>query len=125
MTLLNLALSILPRQRLLYQAVVGYEINEYGIQIEKLAPKKVIYGSFQPVDRATLAGGAFDFEGLDMQRRHFILYTDQRAFDLYRDQSGDYLEYDCRRYKILSRNNWYPYDGWMAILCVDVGGCPE
>src|SRR5690606_23610579 len=97
MTLLNLALSILPRQRILYQAVVGYEINEYGIQIEKLAPKKVIYGSFQPVDRATLAGGgslgkpstgsggAFDFEGLDMQRRHFILYTDQRAFDLYRD----------------------------------------
>jgi hypothetical protein len=113
--LLGMALSILGQQSFWYFAFKCREPNEIGQDITQYQPPRMLTGSVQPVPRSL-----YQQYGLDFDRYYINFYVSKKVLDVARDVSGDQIEFNCKRFQCLSKTDWYPQDGWVAVLAVEI-----
>lgn len=59
--------------------------------------------------------------GLDLNKNYRTLgETDLISVD--RDVAGDIVIYLGTRHQMLSRVTWFDYNGWSAVICVEIEG---
>lgn len=114
--LLNMALTVIAKQPMLYYHALGRIQNSIGQDITQYGQSVTIYGSWQPVPRSL-----YEQFGLDFQKDYFRLYTSNNVIDVGRDVSGDQVVFNGERYQCESNTKWFELDGWNGILCVHVG----
>ena len=113
---LRMAFSAIARDDLHYYQAIGNSLNDIGQRVSQYQPGVIVCGSFQPIDRSK-----FTHLGLDLQKSYAYFYISRNFIDLNRDISADQLGFQGRRYQIESDTKWYHIDGWMRMLCVDIG----
>lgn len=113
--LLNMALSVIARQTVAYFKFSSRALNDVGQDVTVYDAPVNIVGSLQAVPR-----NLYDQYGLDLQKTYVILYTSTNVLDIGRDVSGDQIEFNGVRYQCESDTDWFPLDGWDAVLCVQI-----
>lgn len=113
--LLNVALSVVGRQSFNYIAFTSRTPNAVGQDVATYAAPVALTGSVQPVPRSL-----YQQYGLDFQRDYLIFYVSQNAIDVTRDVSGDQMQFNGNLYQCVSETDWFPMNGWTAILCVKI-----
>ena|ERR1700759_919569 len=114
--ILNMAMSIIAKQTVNYYEDAGRTKNAIGNYVTSYDDAVQIVGSFQPVPRQL-----YYTYGLDLQRIYYTFYSSNNIQDVGRDVSGDQIGFNGRRYQVESSNDWFALDGWMGVLCVDIG----
>ena len=114
--LLNMALTVIAKQPVIYyrdagrvQNIVGQDITVYDTPVE-------ILGSWQAVQK-----NLYKEWGLDLQKDYYVFYTSNPLIDVGRDVSGDQIALNGQRFQCESTVNWYPMDGWVGVLCIHIG----
>ncbi len=110
------AFRVIRPQPVKYFKWTGRTVNDIGLDVATYADPITLNGSVQAVGR-----NVYEQLGLDWQKNYINFYIKQRATDINRNQSGDQLEFCGRRYEAKSEANWFGIDGWVYILCVDIG----
>lgn len=113
---LNMAFSVIAKTPILYYKAIGDTLNSVGQYVVQFQPSVTIYGSFQPVERRK-----YVHLGLDLQKSYFYLFVSRNFIDLTRDIAADQIAFQGQRYQIQSNTEWYGIDGWLQILCVEIG----
>lgn len=113
--LLNMALTVIGRQRFEYLAFLSRKPNNVGQDITTYKPPVCLTGSVQPVPRSY-----YQLYGLDFQRNYQTFFVSKNALDVARDISGDHMIFNRKTYQCVSRTDWFAVDGWESILCVEV-----
>ena len=113
---LRKAFNAVFRDELHYYQAIGNSLNDIGQRVSEFLPGVIVRGSFQPVTR-----NKFVHLGLDLQKSYSYFYISKNMIDLTRDISADQLGFQGRRYQVESSTKWYHIDGWMQLLCVDIG----
>lgn len=117
MNLLGLALSIIPPVTVGWVPAVGRELNAIGQWVTTYADDPTtLSGSFQPLEKAK-----YEALGLDMNKHYFVFYVSAEVKGVERDRSGDILIHNQTRYQVEDVVDWYFYDGWLGLVCVDIG----
>src|SRR5213075_2149023 len=88
---------------------IGIYETTYGTPVDYEA-------SVQAVNRNT-----YVLLGLDFNKRYYNIYVSTEVNDLARDATGDKVYFNNREYAITSALDWFAVDGWVGLLCVDVG----
>lgn len=114
--LLNMALTLIAKQVVMYYQYASRSTNAVGQDITVYLDPVEMFGSFQAVPRKL-----YELYGLDLQKDYSTFYTSNNVLDITRDVSGDQLVYQGRRYQVESDNDWYAQDGWKGVLVVDLG----
>ncbi|MNH03096.1 hypothetical protein D3C81_678170 [compost metagenome] len=91
-------------------------LNAAGIYVTTYGEPVDFEASVQAVDRNT-----YNQLGLDMNKRYIQIYVSDDVNDLTRDTTGDKVHFNGREYSITSALDWFAIDGWVGLLCVDVG----
>jgi hypothetical protein len=117
MNLLNMALTVIAPQAVEYYANTGRTTNAIGIDVAAYAAPVPMRGSLQPVPRTL-----YQANGLDYEKNYYTFYTPNNVLDVRRDVSGDQITYNGMRLQVLASNDWFPQDGWVGVLCVQVPG---
>lgn len=112
---LNIALSVMGKQSIQYYQNTSYSYGSTGKAVPVYASPVTILGSFQPVPRRLYA----QF-GLSFQKEYFIFYVSKDLIDIGRQEAGDRVVFNGRRYQCESVTDWFNIDGWVAMLCVEV-----
>ena len=115
MGLLGLALSIIPPVEFDYFKANGRSMNSVGLWVGELYPAVRLSGMVQPVPR-----DLYQQNGLDFQKNYFVFFVEKSIEDIRRDVSGDEFYYSGMQFQALSKTNWFHYDGWDEILCVEI-----
>lgn len=113
--LLGAALSIIGRQQFKYIKFIGRTTNEIGLDVASYNTPVCMSGSVQAIARNLYAQ-----YGLDLQKNYKMLYVSENVMDIERDVSGDQFIYAGQKYQCESTTDWFPMNGWMGILCVEV-----
>ena len=111
--LLNMALSVIASQEVDYYKATTESVNSIGLKVPQYDPPVLIWGSFQPVQKALYAE-----YGLDFNRSYVNFYTSNDLIDIERNVSGDKIVYQGNTYNCESSTEWIGIDGWIAILTV-------
>lgn len=114
--LLKMAQRAVGSQTVMYSRFSGRETNALGYDVAVYHPATALRGNLQPVPRSL-----YERMGLDLQKSYVTFYTDTAVLDISRGVSGDQFTYAGRIYQCQSITNWLEQDGWVAVLCVDVG----
>lgn len=114
--LLNRAFGLIAQQRVNWFRATGSTLNSMGYSIPSYMEPVDVRGSFQPIPRRL-----YQTYGLEMQKNYANFYTSNDVQDIERDKTGDVLEYNGRRWQVLSESDWFPMDGWTGVLVVDIG----
>lgn len=112
---LDVALSALGTQTLLYSKFLSRSTNSIGQDVSVYDTPVSLEGSFQPV-----AKGLYDQYGLDLSKTYFTFFVSYNAFPVDRDISGDQFEINGEIFKCESTTNWYGEDGWKELLLVQI-----
>lgn len=112
---LNLALTVIARQTLAYYRNTSYTIGATYKPKPVYASPVNIQGSFQPVPRRL-----YQQFGLNFQKEYFSFYVSENLVDVGRDEAGDQVVFNNKRYLCESVTDWFNIDGWVAMLCVEV-----
>ena len=113
---LRMAFRAISKIPILYYQASGRTTNAVGEWVSSYLPSRTIYGSFQPIEKHK-----YTHIGLDLQKSYYYFFVPKILVDLQRDISADQLGYLGQRYQIQSNTQWYGSDGWLQILCVEVG----
>lgn len=113
--LLGQALRLIRGQDFQYLKFRDREDNGIGQDISKFNPPVNISGSAQPIAREL-----YQKFGLDFQSNYVLFYVAAGLIDVKRDVSGDQILFNCRTYQCVSETNWFPMDGWIAMLAVEI-----
>ena len=113
--LLNMAASLISLQSGTWERFTGRTQNRVRQYINQYDPPVQISGSFQPVPRQV-----YSQLGLDFNEFYLMLYTSTEIYDTQRDTSGDIINFDSRRFRVVGRNEWSPVDGWNGVMLVEV-----
>jgi hypothetical protein len=111
----NQAMSVLGRQCFQYFAFASRTTNDIGQDVATYAPAQVLTGSAQPVPRSL-----YQAYGLDLDRYYVTFYISKSVLDVARDVSGDQIGFSGKRFQCLSKTDWFPQDGWVAVLAVQI-----
>lgn len=117
MNLLNMAMTVITPQAVEYYAFTGRATNAIGIDVPTYAAPAPMRGSLQPVPRTL-----YQANGLDYEKNYYTFYTPNNVLDVRRDVSGDQITFNGMRLQVLASNDWFPMDGWVGVLCVQVPG---
>lgn len=113
--LLNLAMTVIPKQTVLYSKFTGKVTNSIGLDVNSFAAAANVTGSFQPVPRDKLQN-----MGLDYNKTYCRFYTSTAFADLERDGAGDRFIFGGRTYQVMSNVEWINVDGWNSSLAVAI-----
>lgn len=117
--LLNAAHSLIPPVTVSWRKANGRTQNALGQWVTSYDAPVNLKCSFQPVEKAK-----YEALGLDMNKHYFVLYGSKELTAVERDTAGDTVDYQGRRYQFEDAVDWYAYNGWKGIVCVDVGPAP-
>lgn len=114
--LLNSALSVIGTKRVVWRAFLSRSQNSLGNWINTYKRDVWLTGSWQsdPADRVKELG-------YDTSKTYRRFYVSAPVDGVNRGTSPDLLIADGRKYEVVSTDDWIVQDGWIAILCVDVG----
>lgn len=117
--LLDIALSVIDSQEVLYYQFLSRATNAKGVWVTTYtSPAQDLFeGSVQPVNKSVYAERGLDFEKNYVS--WFLPFV--VATDLVRDSSGDVFEWAGRRFQLKGKTDWYQQDGWAELLGVDIG----
>jgi len=110
------ALTVIHPMPVKYFQFTGRGVNDIGLDVSTYADPITVYGSVQAVNRSV-----YENLGLDWQKNYVNLFMKRLITDINRNQSGDQIEWMGRRFECKSETNWYNIDGWVEVLCVDIG----
>lgn len=111
--LLNLALTVIPKQSVEWFRDNGKTTNEIGLDVTTFVDGGIIKGSFQPVPRDKLQE-----LGLDYNKSYCNFFVSTNMIDLTRDKSGDQFVFAGERYQVISNTEWFQIDGWNGSMAV-------
>lgn len=111
--ILNLALTVIAPQSLLYYAYTGRTSNDIGVLESTYAEPVPVFGSFQPVPNSV-----YSYMGLDFKKEYWMFYSSNNILNLNRGRSGDKLEFNAKEYEVMDADEWHAIDGWNGTLCV-------
>lgn len=114
-----MAMSILGRQQFIYYAFASRSLNQLGQDIPVYDTPVSLFGSVQPIPR-----NLYQEYGLDFDRYYLTFYVSRSVMDVARDVSGDAFAFNEKYYQCLSKTDWFPQDGWVALLAVQVPSIP-
>lgn len=114
--LLNAAHMLIPSVTVQWRRATGRTQNALGQWVTEYADPVSLSCSFQPVDRSK-----YEYMGLDLNKRYFVLYGSDVLIAVERGTSGDTVDYQDRRYQAEDATDWYAYNGWKGIVFVDIG----
>lgn len=114
--LLNMAFSLIAKQVVMYYQYSSRATNSVGQDVTVYLPPVTMYGSFQAVPRKL-----YELYGLNLQKKYNTFYTSNNVLDVNRNVSGDQIVYNGRRFQVESDNDWFAQDGWVGVLCIDIG----
>lgn len=115
--LLGMAMGIIAPQKVEYFKFKSVITNAAGVDTTEYEPGVIVtIGSVQAVPRYR-----FENLGLDMARDYVTWFVSQKVNDLHRGNSGDYIAWNGRKWKIESVTDWVAQDGWSSAICVDIG----
>lgn len=115
MNLLNQAMSIIPNQIVEYHKFAGMAANANGFEVATYEAPETLRGIVQPVKRSM-----YERLGLLLQKKYVTLWIRQNTIDLNRDTSGDKFIFAGATFKLESKTNWHPVDGWDEVLAVKI-----
>lgn len=115
--ILNQAFRLIAKSVVQYYEALDRPLNDVGQNVTEYTPAVPMPGSWQAVPRRL-----YETLGLDFQKSYFNFYTSNDVVDIGRDVSADQIEFQGRRFQCESATEWYGIDGWVVILCIDVGG---
>ena len=112
------ALDLIESQTVTHYPNTGRTMTDAGRWVPGLgAGVAVTVGSLQAVPRSR-----FQVLGLDYEKNYVTWFVPAHVIGLARDLSGDQIEYNGQRFQLQTPTNWFAQDGWMSILCVQIGG---
>lgn len=114
--LLGIALGAIRPQRVAYMAWTGKATNAVGKDVPTYAPRRDVWGSFQPVSR-----DKFEALGLDLSKSYATFYATGAYRPVMRDGQPDRFAFGGRLYEVQGLVDWFAQDGWQAVLMVDIG----
>jgi len=118
--LLNAALTIIPPVTVLWNRATYRQLNDLGQWVTHYNGSDIqpipIQGSFQPLEKAK-----YEQLGLDLNKHYFVFYSSNDLLAVERDYSGDTLIFQGRKYQMEDTTDWYFYNGWRGVTCVDIG----
>lgn len=114
--LMNVALTVIGSKRVVWRAFLSRSQNSLGNWINAYKRDTWLSGSWQsvPADRVKELG-------YDTSKTYKKFYVSAPVDGVNRGTSPDLLIADGRKYEVVSTDDWIVQDGWVAILCVDVG----
>lgn len=114
--LMNVALTVIGSKRVVWRAFLSRSQNSLGNWINTYKRDAWLSGSWQsvPADRVKELG-------YDTSKTYKNFYVSAPVDGVNRGTSPDLLIADGRKYEVVSTDDWIVQDGWVAILCVDVG----
>ena len=74
-----------------------------------------LHGSIQATARSV-----YQEYGLDFQKQYVTVFVSADLIDISRSTSGDQIEWNGRRWQLISDMPWFPIDGWLSVLAVEV-----
>jgi hypothetical protein len=125
--LLKKALNIVPRVSFEYRVAQSRTTNEIGNTITTYSDWMTAYGSVQP-------GLTFSFNargvsnpieiakkiGLDISKEIITVYAKGlNLSNVHAEETPDQIRYQGKIYNIVSVSNWYHYDNWKSLICVE------
>lgn len=127
--LLKRALTVVPRSAFEYRQVISVSTNSIGNSIATFSEWTRVFGAVQP-------GLTFSFNARGISSMVDILQTKKIGIDISKDmitvfaknidlinvhfkEQPDQIRYDGRTFNIISISNWYPYDDWKSLVCVE------
>lgn len=114
--LLGIALGVIGAQTPTYFERTGRTKDAVGVWSTTFAPGVEITGSWQPLDKKTIA-----LLGLDMAK-DYNRFVGPRAFNTVDDDQGaDEFEYGGKRWRVTGKVEWVRQDGWSSVIVVDIG----
>lgn len=114
--LLAEALTVIEPQLVRHYRFVRQAPDAAGVMVTQYAPARDVWGSFQPVSTALMAQ-----LGLEMNKRHALLYSSQPFTEPGRDTAGDQFAFNGRRWSVLDNTDWAAVDGWNVVLLAEIG----
>lgn len=123
--LLGIALGVIDAQPVTYYRNSGRTTDNSGRDLPLFADpvpdpndpdSEPLNGSVQAVPRSRYA-----LYGLDVQKSYVTWFIEQDVIDIERDVSGDRITYAGRLYQLVSATDWFGQDGWVYVICVDIG----
>lgn len=117
--LLNVALMLIPPVTVSWRKATGRVQNALGQWVTAYADPVALTCSFQPLEKAK-----YEVLGLDLNKHYFVLYGSKDLIAVERETSGDTVDYEGRRYQFEDAVDWFAYNGWKGIVCVDIGASP-
>ena len=113
--LLNKALTILPRQCFQYYANTGRTSQPNAQYLATYAAPIELTGSVQPVPKTL-----YQVYGLDFAKAYFTFFVSHSVMDITRNFSGDAFVYNGNTFQCVQKTDWFAYNGWDAILAIQV-----
>lgn len=127
--LLRRALTVIPKSSFEYRRVVSVSTNSIGNSIATFSEWTSVLGAVQP-------GLTFSFNARGISSMVDILQTKKIGIDISKDmitvfvkgidlvnvhfkEQPDQIRYDGRTFNIISISNWFPYDDWKSLVCVE------
>lgn len=125
--LLQKALKVVPPSTFEYRTVVSRTTNEIGNFVITYTDWIEASGSVQPgLTHSFNARGVSNpiqiakALGLDMSKDIVTVFAKGLDLNNIHDQeSPDQIRHNGRIYNIVSVSDWYPYDDWKSLICVE------
>lgn len=111
--LLNAALRIIPKQRIIWRKFTGYAVDGQGLRINQYDAGKELFGSVQAVDRSL-----YDQLGLDQEKEYLTVYAPADIKGVSAQNAPDIIEFGGAAYKVVRNYPWYFYNGWAGVVVV-------
>lgn len=111
--LLNAALRIIPKQRIVWRKFAGFDIDEQGLKINRYAQGVELTGSVQAVDR-----NIYDQLGLDQEKEYLAVYAPADIKGVSAQNAPDIIEFGGAAYKVVRNYPWYFYNGWAGVVVI-------
>jgi hypothetical protein len=113
---LRMAFREIAKTPILFYRANGRVLDAVGQWVTAYLPSVTVYGSFQAIERSK-----YVHLGLDLQKNYYYFFIPKVIVVLQRDISADVLGYLGQRYQVESNTQWYGIDGWIQLLCVEIG----
>lgn len=109
------ALTAIGQSPMQYASFSSRAVNSIGVEVSTYNAPITVYGSIQPIERHLYLQ-----QGLDFQKNYYNAYVQQSAIDVDRDVTGDQITFNSKTFQVLSKEDWYAIDGWVALLIIQI-----
>lgn len=110
-----MAMSVVGKQPFSYLKYLSRVDNGIGLDISSYEAPRILSGQVQAVPKSM-----FQQYGLDFQKTYLSFYVSKEILDVERDVSGDQIKFTGNTYQCLSITDWFPMNGWCAVMAVQI-----